>query len=254
MQRPGRALLIVLVLGLLGGLRTAYGDPLSKPSAADARDHLARGNRLYGIRSFEEAAVEYKAGALVEPAPVFDYNLGQCFRQLGKYKEAIWHYERFLNRASPQGKLLDAVNNFIAQMKGELDRKAMTVQPIEPAPPAIATRGEPTPAEGEAWYKDTWGWTLTGAGLVGVTVGGALLANASSLNSDANKTTNQQQRDQLRDKEHSRAAFGAITGVAGLGLLASGIVKLAIYPTERSRVARWDIGVTHHGLVVLGHF
>jgi hypothetical protein len=98
-----------------------------------------RGNRLYGIRSFDQAIEEYKAGVLVEAAPVFDYNLGQCFRQLGKYQEAIWHdelwhYERFITRGDPQGEVLDVVNGFLAQMKSELDKKAMPQKPTGPGP------------------------------------------------------------------------------------------------------------------------
>src|SRR5262249_22520143 len=84
----------------------------------------------------DQAVEEYKAGALVEAAPIFDYNLGQCYRQLGKYQEAIWHYERFLATGNPQGEVFDAVNGFIAQMKSELDKQAMTQKPTEPAPVA----------------------------------------------------------------------------------------------------------------------
>jgi hypothetical protein len=49
-----------------------------------AREHLIRGNRLYNTRAFDAAIEAYKAGALAEPAPVFDYNLGQTYRQLGR--------------------------------------------------------------------------------------------------------------------------------------------------------------------------
>lgn len=55
---------------------------LSPPRAAPGR---------YGGQHRDVVIVEYNAGALVEPAPVFDYNLGQSYRQLGKYREALWH-------------------------------------------------------------------------------------------------------------------------------------------------------------------
>jgi tetratricopeptide (TPR) repeat protein len=190
---------VAVALCVVLGAPWAHADPLSKPASPEARSHLSLGNRLYGVRSFDEAAAQYKAGAIIEPAPVFDYNLGQCFRQLGKYQEAIWHYERFLSRSDPQGELLDAVNGFIAQMKSELDKKAMTQKPTEPGPTgANATPGvpEPQPAKlparpeghqrSEAWHKDGVGWGLTGAGVVGAAVGGALLLNGASLNRDAN--------------------------------------------------------------------
>lgn len=77
-----RWLVVTGCLLLLGGVATA-GNPLARPAKREAREHLDRGNRLYHTRSFDEAIVEYKAGALIEPATVFDYNLAQAYRQLG---------------------------------------------------------------------------------------------------------------------------------------------------------------------------
>src|SRR5690348_7410836 len=93
---------VVLISFIVASKAVAgFADPLGKPSKTEARDHLDRGNNLYNIGSFEDAIIEYKAGALIEPAPVFDYNLGQSYRQLGKYQEALWHYDRFLNKGQP---------------------------------------------------------------------------------------------------------------------------------------------------------
>jgi tetratricopeptide (TPR) repeat protein len=139
MRLVARAVTVVIgFLGVLCAAGPAHADALSKPTSPEARNHLALGNRLYGVRSFEEAAGEYKAGALIEPAPVFDYNLGQCYRQLGKYQEALWHYERFRTRGNPQGELLDAVNHFITQMSAELDKKKAEAR-TQPASVALAS-------------------------------------------------------------------------------------------------------------------
>jgi tetratricopeptide (TPR) repeat protein len=255
MPRVPRTLaLLILILGTLSAIPAALAGPLSKPTAPRARDHLAHGNRLYGIRSFDEAIVEYKAGALIEPAPVFDYNLGQCFRQLGQYKEAIWHYERFLTRGKPEGEVLEAVTRFIAQMKAELDKQAMTQKPVEPAPPpGVRLRDEPVD-RAEPWYQDRWGWALTGAGLAGVAVGGGLLINASNLEADASDATNQQDRERWKDRQRSRATLGTIVGLGGVSLLVAGVVKLAVYPREQERTARWHVAVSGNGVMVFGQF
>lgn len=84
-----RSVAVAALLGLVLIVGAARAAPLARPASPEAQEHLDRGNRLYGTRPFEEAIAEYKAGALIEPAPVFDYNLGQCFRQLGRYQEAI---------------------------------------------------------------------------------------------------------------------------------------------------------------------
>jgi tetratricopeptide (TPR) repeat protein len=265
------ALVIVVVgIGTLRGplaIPTAHADPLSKPALAEARDHLALGNKLYNVRSFDEAVAEYKAGALIEPAPVFDYNLGQCYRLTGKYQEAIWHYERFLARGKPAGKLLDSVNDFMVQMRSELDKKAMTQKPTEPAPTAAPVASQPAPPpqarplpvppavrRTEAWYRDGLGWGLAGAGVVGIAVGGGLLSNASSVRADANATKIQEDYHRLSDKASSRTVLGAAVGVVGAGLLVTGIVKLAIHTDEPAQVAGWSLGASGNGLMVFGQF
>jgi hypothetical protein len=243
-------------------VNTALADPLAKPASTEARSHLTLGNKLYGVRSFDEAAAEYKAGALIEPAPVFDYNLGQCFRQLGKYQEAIWHYNRFLTRGNPEGQLLDAVNGFIAQMRSELDRRAMTQPPTDPAPPMpvapvsrVRSQAEhPVMTSDDAWYRDSVGWGLTGAGLVGVAVGGWLFSDGAKLDDEANVTLSQQERHQLRDKASTRNLFGTIIGLGGTGLLTAGIIKLVVHHGQHTSVAEWSVTASPTGVMVFGQF
>lgn len=252
---------IVASLGLPRSVRTACADPLSKPASAAARSHLALGNKLYNIRSFEEAVAEYKVGALIEAAPVFDYNLGQCFRQLRKYEDAIWHYERFLSRSSPEGKLLEAVNSFLAQMKSELDEKARTMKPTEPAP---AQTVQPVPLRlhdqpqvdtpVDPWYADAVGWGLAGTGAVGLGTATGFLINAASLNNDANASSSEQEHARLKDKGHTRTLIGSAIGVGGAGLLVAGIIKLAVHPTGSRSIASWNISASGDGVMVFGQF
>jgi tetratricopeptide (TPR) repeat protein len=282
MQASARAFVIAVagVSAVLGpsGIPTANAGPFAKPALADARSHLELGNKLYNVRSFDEAIVEYKAGALIEPAPVFDYNLGQCYRFLGKYEDSIWHYERFLARGKPEGKALDAVHDFIAQMRSELDKKAMTQKPTDAAPgasqpptdaapsaapsasqPDRPSQSPPLPEQAvgvrtEAWYRDGFGWGLTGAGVVGLAVGGGFLASASSLRADANATKIQGEYNRLRDKANTRDLLGAVIGIGGAGVLVTGIIKLAIHSEGPDRVAEWNVSASGDGFIVFGRF
>jgi tetratricopeptide (TPR) repeat protein len=255
---------------------TASADPLARPASADARQHLDLGNKLYAVRSFDEAAAEYKAGALIEAAPVFDYNLGQCFRQLGKSQEALWHYERFLTRGNPQGELLDAVNGFIAQLKAGLAKP--TAEPpaapgSRPAPapatsipsaasspasaPASAPPAQIAPAAdrpAEPWYRDGLGWGLTGAGVAGIAAGGLLLLDARGLDDDADANLDQRNSKQQHDKASSRRLAGEIAGAGGAGLLVAGVIKLVIHSDRSSRATVWTVAPAGRGLVVLGSF
>jgi tetratricopeptide (TPR) repeat protein len=253
---------VVVVLLLVMGTKAAHADdPFAKPSAADARDHLSKGNKLYAVRDFERAIDEYKAGALIESATIFDYNLGQCYRQLGKYDDAIWFYERFVNRAHPTGDVLSAVNDFISQMKAEREKKAMTQAPTEAAPaatpPTVSTAASPTsPAVPHARKANYFAFGLTIAGGVGMVVGGGLLWNAHSLNDDANHTASQGERDALHDKADTRSLSGTIVGIAGVGVLSTGLVMwyLGRESGSSSDIATWHLGATTNTVFVLGQF
>lgn len=260
--------IVLMALCALGGSARAEDPPLGKPKDRVALEHLARGNNLYKVRSFEEAATEYKAGAVIEPAPIFDYNLGQCYRQLGKYEEAIWHYQQFVKTSPSTSEHNRAVENFIAQMKAELEKKAMTVPPIDAAPAASESVVSPVPAEQHdeltspvdhrpsPWYSDRVGWGLTGVGVAGLAVSGALLLNAESLRDDAAGATSQREQNSLYDKANSRSLVGTIVGVGGVGLLVAGIAKLALHADSADEVTAttWNVGVSSRGVSVSGRF
>lgn len=263
-QRGSRILAYatMFVLALLVSTTSAYADdPLAKPASAEARERLVAGNRLYRLREFDKAVEQYKAGALKEDSPVFHYNLGQCFRQLGEYEDAIWHYERFLDRGRPTGEIKDAVDGFIKQMKDELAKKAMTQPPTDPAPDTRPT-AQPPPAavtvidRAEPWYMDGVGWGLTGAGIIGVGGSIGLFISASGLDDDANAETQQQVRDELHERASNRRLIGAVIGIAGGAALVTGVIKLVIRPKDRERTIKTslDVGFTGDGIVVMGTF
>lgn len=235
-------------------------DALAKPANAEARDHLGKGNTLYRVGDFAKAIEEYKAGALAEDAPVFLYNLGQCYRQLGQYEQAIWQYERFLSRAQPTGDLRAAVEAHITQMKGELEKKAMTQPPNEPGgsqtqPPEPERPTVVGTNHVDAWYADGAGWALAGSGLLATSVGGYLLLDAADLDDQANTEDRQDVRNQLRDKASTRRVIGGITGTAGVGLLIAGTVKLVLRPSVTDdKQASWSVAPTTNGVVVFGRF
>jgi tetratricopeptide (TPR) repeat protein len=259
--RSMRWCVMVAVLGLASVAQA--GDPLAKPVNVEARDRLTAGNRLYRVQEFEKAAAEYKAGALKEDASVFLYNLGQCYRQLGRYKEAIWHYKQFLDRAKPEGELKDAIDGFIKEMSAELERKAMTQPPVGPAPDV----NEPPPPEspptvltmidrGEPWYRDGLAWGLTGVGAIAAGLSIGLAVNAKGLDDDANAEPQQNERDALHSRASNRRLIGTVAGVTGGVLLVTGIIKLAIRPTDRKRTITTSmrLGVRSDGIVVMGRF
>lgn len=265
MRRQACIVATFCLLALVLCSQTAHAeDALAKPSDADASARLTAGNRLYRLREFEKAVDEYKAGALKEDSPVFYYNLGQCYRQLGKYEDAIWQYERFLARGRPTGEIKIAVEGFIKQMKDELAKKAMTQQPIEPAPdpkpaPPAAPAG-PTNVtiveHAEPWYRDGLGWGLTGAGVIGTGVSLGFFISAQGLDDDANAETSQDDRDRLHERASDRRVIGTVVGVVGVGVLVTGVVKLILRPKDHERTIKTSVnfGLVPNGIVITSQF
>lgn len=267
---PVRALLfafIALMSAFSGG--SADADTFAKPTSPEAKEHLKRGNRLYLVRSFDEAIAEYKAGALLEPLPVFDYNLGQCYRLTAKYPEAIWHYERFMRYGQPEGERLEAIKTFIAEMNAELERQKATVpapaqKPREPAPvnpsptdsvspPGLSTT---TTSKGSV-HSSRLGWGLTAVGLVGASVSTWLLFNSASLEKDAkDEARPHTMRLELQDRADSRRRDAVILGAGGGVLTVAGIVLLLLparSPESDSRTSM-HLQILSNGFAVSGGF
>lgn len=246
---------LLLLLGI-----SSADDSLAKPTDAIAREHISKGNKLYQLGEFAQAVEEYKAGALAQDAPVFYFNLGQCYRQLGAYKEAIWQYERFLARGKPTGKVKEAVEAFLVQMKSELEQKAKTQPPLEAAPESLPSQPvqsvvQATAIErGPPWYKDNWGWGLTASGVVAGGLSGLLFWSGVNLDNDANEEPDRARQDELHDRADTRRIFGVVAGIGGAALIATGVIKLAITSVDRPTQAAWHLGISHKGVTVLGRF
>jgi tetratricopeptide (TPR) repeat protein len=276
----------LLILGCFLGVvaHTAHADPLAKPVSAEARSHLVRGNKLFGIRSFDQAVDEYKAGALIEAAPIFDYNLGLCFLQLGKYPEAIWHYERFITRGDPQGEVLDAVNGFLVQMKSELDKKAMTEKPTEPGPfnpsqelrpPPITPHAAQPPPENSVTQTARSPWStprrialgIGATGVVGVATGVVFGVQTQGFKDDASRLcpTNAcddadkaSKANALTDRAAKRATLGNISVGMGAGMIVGAAILW--YAGGAASPSRTDSAIIPHltptlaGVVCHGRF
>jgi hypothetical protein len=116
--------------------------PRAKPTRPEARDHLDRGNRLFRLGELDQAIEAYKAGSLLEDAPLFHFNLGQSFRKAGQYDKALWHFDQFakhMRAEDPDRPILDEI---IAQT--EALKKSASAPPGE----AMASAGSASAAPG----------------------------------------------------------------------------------------------------------
>lgn len=253
---------LVCAWAVSSGDSVAYAQTATgRPTKQEAIAHLTQGNAHYKVRDFEEAVTEYKAGALIEAAAIFDYNLGQCYRQLAKYPDAIWHYERYLRSGVATQPETASINKWITEMRAEMEQHAKSTPPTEPAAMQPQPQLQPQPSVArervQPWSHDAFGWGLVGAGVALAGVGTALLIDAASLRSDANGVPSQEQQNALHDKADSRALGGTILAIGGGALVVAGIIKLAVRDRDNSpstTVSDWNLGVSARGMFVFGHF
>ena len=236
-------------------------DPSLKPPATEiARARLKEGNALYKRAKWDEAAAEYTAGAAIEDAPIFDFNLGQCFRLSGESQLALTHYERFLDRGNPGGEVLSSVQGFIAELRSQLAR-SREMPPTGPAPTPLiaASGGQPDPSvstdKPTRVYRHL-GWGLTIGAIAGAGTAAYLLVDANSLQSQSNEATRTtSERVALRNRADSRQTTAAVVGISSGLALTAGVVTLILSstPDGRSKTA-WNIGVKSNSVLVFGVF
>ena len=278
----------MVVIGCLASASAGFADNSAKapfkfaqPKNNAAREHLKRGARLYNNQDFKAAIEEFKAGALAEPCSTFDYDLGQSYRQLGLYKEALWHYQRFLDNEHPTGDVLQGVQDLIAEMQAHLANAARTMPPTEPAPdttqsetptlPRAAAKPTQPTTQPPTTQHDTdtrhatsdddhrgstnWaGWTVMVSGVAALGTSGYLVLRASNLDDQANMNLDFRARSDLHDQASTRRLAGAIVGVGGAALAATGIYLLATSRHRDRSTASLDVGITGRGVVVLERF
>ena len=148
-------------------------------------------------------------------------------------------------------------------MKAELEQKAKTEPPTEPArataSPAPTVR-EPTTIVSDRttsgpWYGDGIGWSLAGGGVVAGAVAGVLFVSASDLDDEGDAAPTADQARAAHEKADTRRLAGTLVGIGGLGLLVAGGIKLAIHSDETapSKTA-WGIGASSRGAFVWARF
>jgi tetratricopeptide (TPR) repeat protein len=243
------------VVVMIASSRASAGAPAwnTEPHTQEAIDRLARGRSLYKLQRWDDAIAEFEAGALAEPTlPIWLWNLGQTHRQAGHYEKAAWYYERFIADSQTDPGAAEPIKHarqFVVDMHAAASREPRALAPdaaVAARPPAnVAGTSEtaaspatvpPPTAEDKAprWYEDRVAWGLVGVGVVGAGVGGGLLLHADSLNGQAARETNFDERTRLRDRASSQRTAGTVSTAIGGAVLVAALVKLALVPAPRA--------------------
>lgn len=112
-----------------GLLNSAAASPVDVAQAAKDREDKAfakseykEGLKAYNLGSYTEAIRHFEVAYRRWGDPMFLYNIAQCRRQLGEYKEALRVYERFLHDGADEASKAIAEQQ-IAAVKAEIAKR-----------------------------------------------------------------------------------------------------------------------------------
>ena len=167
MRRPRAHPLVCVLLAALCALPPALAP--AQDAEKQARGHFRRGETHFAMGRFAEALKEYQAAYELRPLPGFLFNIGQCYRNLGNFEQAVFSFKRYVrlkpdaaNRAAVEELVTDLERQIAAQkaarppsLGGPTGPTGIVVVPPPPPPPI---------------YKRWWFWT----GLVAIAAGAAV--------------------------------------------------------------------------------
>lgn len=145
------ALFAALALGMPSPAIAAKTKAWYEVLEAEAREHFARGLRLFSTQQYGEAVAEFRAAYLGDPHPKILYTLGQTYRQSGDFAKAVEAYRAFLS-TEPDAEHARWARENIERCRAQLDRAPTPVPQPTPMPqptpapqPAATPPPEPTP-------------------------------------------------------------------------------------------------------------
>jgi tetratricopeptide (TPR) repeat protein len=123
-----------------------------------AKRHFERGERLFALGKFDQALDEYQKAYDARPLPDFLFNIGQCYRNLEQYDEAMFSFKKYL-KDTPDAPNRESVEKLVAEL--ELKKERGEGRNVRRPPP----QGE------KPMYKKWWFWTAVGVVTVVGSVG-----------------------------------------------------------------------------------
>jgi tetratricopeptide (TPR) repeat protein len=188
--------LMLLVLVPLPSFAQQKNGKKIDPDEAKARGLFGEAQKAYDLGQFSAALDQYSEAYKLRPLPGFLFNIAQCHRQLGNFKEASFFYGRFIDKSNPDAanvalakELLDDSKKKEAEKVAEaarkdkddearqaaLAQKAKADAPVVTSlvPAEVPPSAPPLVVEEEApVYKKGWFWGVVGTVAAGAIAGG----------------------------------------------------------------------------------
>jgi tetratricopeptide (TPR) repeat protein len=123
--------------------------------------------KQYDLGDYEAALDAFKAAYLTRPEAELLFDMAQCYRRMGRPKDAVGAYTTYLRRARSAENRAD-VEQFIAEGRSQIEAERLRQEGLPEKQPA---KSAPRPL-----YRSWWLWTAIGAAatsalVIGLAVG-----------------------------------------------------------------------------------
>ncbi|HXU69482.1 MAG TPA: tetratricopeptide repeat protein [Polyangia bacterium] len=169
---------VIIAVGLLLVAAPCRGQHVDDVPAA--REHYAKGKRLYDLGRFGDAAKEYEAAYQAKDDPALLFNLGQAHRLAHEYPQALLAYKAYL-RNVPDAPNRAEVEQRIAELQAQIDAQErarrgpppdLTPTPSARTPPSASALTASAPPPRTSIAKKPWFWVAVvgGAAVIATSV------------------------------------------------------------------------------------
>lgn len=227
--------------GLLLLLLCSGGRALALPEDAcikddKCKDHYTKAVKLYKDESYDEALTEFQAAYSARAMPLLLVNIGRTMQKLGRPKEALAYYERYLQAESkldPDTK--KRVDDYILQVKALIgtdadkgDKPAAATdaqkpaQPVTPPPPPPP---EPPPPGRSLMIA---GGIVAVVGIAGLGAGIGLWASSNSQYNTFQNSNDEFDKMTAKSSAQSLGTGSTVAYIVGTAITATGGVLIGI--------------------------
>lgn len=201
--------------------------------------HLRRGIEFYAEKEYELAIVEFRAGFALDPRPDFLFALAQAERLSGDCPTAVIYYKRFL-ATKPSAKQSEAARINMKRCNRALesgpegpprmrtDDALRDAEGVKAVPAAMPNPTSDDLAVNTPWYRDRVASSLLVAGVVSAGIGTGFWVASSSAKSAADDASNLDDFRAHMSAASSRRTISLVSLAAAGGLIAAGVVRLAL--------------------------
>lgn len=190
---------------------------------ARAGELFAQSKAYYNIHEYQKALEGFKEAYLLSQEPVLILNMGQCYRYMGQYQDAIVSYQTFLQE-SPNSPYQENVEKLIVEMQEKLAALSAPEPVVTPQPASAPASPQLPPALSDEPYRaPTLLYGATAAAFVfGLGSGGLAVALSRKEddiilenNNDPAALADALAENETKQKSATGLAIGlAVTGVA----------------------------------------